>query len=254
MPADIYNDGSYASKNPEWHSRESHWKARHLLSLLKDDLCEGHIDPETIAEIGCGYGGVLVSLRDQLAAIGLFLQATGFDISRQAIAEACRRHANVEFVCLNALDDERKFGLGLLVDVLEHMSDPFEFLKRIRGRFSYLLVHLPLDRNWLGEHMRPGTYYDYLKNDRGHLHYFDKNSGLELLTRAGFEVLRWKYTFWGKELYQPTPAAGRSAGIIRVLRGIGMTLAPNVSVRLLGGASLAVLARSRQPTFSSSDK
>jgi hypothetical protein len=34
MTSDFYEDGTYAARNPGWHSEDSPWKAAHLVSLL----------------------------------------------------------------------------------------------------------------------------------------------------------------------------------------------------------------------------
>ncbi len=43
----MYDDGSYASKNPDWHEDDAPWKARQVLSMLD----ERNFQPESIVDI-----------------------------------------------------------------------------------------------------------------------------------------------------------------------------------------------------------
>jgi len=242
VSTDIYNDGTYASRNPLWHSQDSLWKAGHLYALLRDVLGQlGTII--RVAEIGCGYGDVLGAVCAKLASAGITCQATGYDVSQQALTEATRRHPEFRFLRRDFWEEGEPYDLGLLVDVLEHLEDPRSLLARVRAQCQWVLVHLPLDDNWLGRAMRPGAYFEYLRADRGHLHYFDRPAGLRLLQSVGLRVRQWRYTFWGVQLYRYDRRSGRSAPLVHMLRTLGMTICPGLSVKALGGASLAALCR-----------
>jgi ubiquinone/menaquinone biosynthesis C-methylase UbiE len=78
-----------------------------------------------VLEIGCGLG-------DQLAALKPS-RGLGIDISSAMVAEASRRHANIEFRVgtLETLPDE-VFDVILLVDVVGHLLDVEAVLKEMR--------------------------------------------------------------------------------------------------------------------------
>jgi len=240
MMQDIYSDGTYAARNPSWHSEDSPWKAAHLFSLLDSAaLDEMRRHGLTVAEIGCGYGGVLGNLCKLLEDQGIPCQATGYDIAPAALVELARRHPSIRPVQATLPAEGEFFDLGLMVDILEHLDDPATTLARAHQHFQWVLLHIPLDENWLGRAKRPGHYYQYLREDRGHIHYYTKTSALALLHGAGLKVMRWKFTPWGTELYRP--GGGRSDPVVRVLRAAGMCTWPALAVRVLGGASLACL-------------
>ena len=54
----IYENGRYFDKNPAWHTEDSPWKARQILSCLN----RNHIRPKSVCEVGCGAGEVLSQL------------------------------------------------------------------------------------------------------------------------------------------------------------------------------------------------
>ncbi|MFQ5751134.1 MAG: hypothetical protein ACE5HI_03990, partial [bacterium] len=100
-----------------------------------------------------------------------------------------------------------------------------------------VIIHLPLDYNYWGMLLRGKKYFEYLEKDRGHIHYFNKKSAFKLVNSAGAKVIAWKYTPWGIEHDFDNSRSGKLA---KTLRSIGFGLNMDVSVLLLGGASLAM--------------
>ena len=227
MTDSIYSNGTYAARNPGWHSQDSDWKASHLYSLLKTGMLEMPCHQEmSLVEVGCGYGGVISAFARLLRAYGIRFRAMGCDIAAHAVEEASKRHPEVQFVIGDLSSMPERCDLGLVVDLLEHLEDPVAFLTNARTRFTWTVFHIPLDEHWNGKAYRPGHYYQYLKEDRGHIHYFTKASAFQLLRDTGFRVVRWKYTPWGLELYRP--GGSRSAPVVRLLRATGMRLCPDL--------------------------
>lgn len=240
MLDNIYKNGTYAARNPKWHSEDSEWKASHLFSLLDSGmLTEMRKRGLTIAEIGCGYGGVLAALSRTLGENGIECRCTGYDISATALSEAGKRHPALRLIQDDFRKTEDCYDLGLMVDFLEHVVDPVSFLACARRRFKWILFHIPLDENLYEKAYRFGRYYQYLREDRGHLHYYTRLSAFKLLQDAGMRVIRWKYTPWGTELYRP--GGGRIAPVIRLFRKVGMRVCPDLSAWAFGGASLGCL-------------
>lgn len=242
----MYANGTYLARNPDWHSEDSEWKAAHLWSVLDSQTrAEMKRRVVRVVEVGCGYGGVLAGFCARQRAHGVTCIATGYDISPHAVSEAARQHPDIQFLCQDFLKTAENYYVGLLVDLLEHLDDPALFLRCSRRRFRLLLVHLPLDENWYGKALYPGRYYEYLREDRGHIHYFTKAMAFRLLASAGLRLARWKYTPWGLERYES--GGGRSAPVVRMLRSVGMSVCPDLTVRVLGGASLACLCHTGWP-------
>ena len=52
---DLYTKGDYLKKQPTWHVEESPWKAKAILTMLK----QNHLQPKTICEVGCGAESLL---------------------------------------------------------------------------------------------------------------------------------------------------------------------------------------------------
>ncbi len=208
---------------------DSAWKATQITKILT----RNSLRPRRIADIGCGAGGVLSSLLQQLPPpepIGV-----GFDISAYAIAKAqLLQRSNLTFVCGDLLtSDEASFDLVTCIDVFEHIEDYMSFLRRLRCKAEFFVFHIPLDMN---VNSLLSKWHVKQRRDVGHLHYFDYMTALCSLEEAGYQVLDRFYT---SIFYRN--ARGRMLRAFRhVVKAVG---SEDLSVQLLGGASLMVLAR-----------
>jgi SAM-dependent methyltransferase len=226
----MYTSGRYLEQNPSWHVEDSAWKALQVERMLR----RHDLRPQTVCEVGCGAGEVLRSLRERLPEQTRFV---GYEISPDAFELAQARTTDrLEFRLANVLDDPAaRFDVVLLIDVLEHMEDYFGFLRALRGRSPYTIVHFPLEisvqtvlRN------RPLLVN---RETVGHLHYFNKDLALRALTDTGYEVVDHFYS--GGDL----PARSRIGRVGNVMRRTLFPLNQDLTIRLLGGYSLLVLAR-----------
>lgn len=226
-----YLNGDYAQKNPDWDSRDARWKAEKICQLLARHGC----DPSRIVEVGCGSGAVLAALRERFPNASL----AGFDIApelRRFWAQPALSGIHFELADYFARDRETA-DLVLLLDVLEHLGNPWEFLARLRSRTQLVAIHFPLDLSALSV-LREGPLLR-VRDQVGHLHYFTRGLALSLLDETGFEVIEARYT--GAAIDAPQRSLGtKAAGWIR---RIARVIAPDLSVRLLGGDTLMVLAR-----------
>lgn len=229
-----YLGGDYAEKNPGWDSIDSPWKADHVVEML---TCHG-ICPASIAEVGCGAGGILAALRLRFPDA----EIEGFDIAPELPA-LWTVHANTrirftlgDFFSLN----QQPFDLLLVLDVLEHLGDPFSFLEQLRTHGKQVIFHIPLDLSAMTV-LRESPLL-YVREKVGHIHYFTKGLALALLEECGYEVIDARYT--GAAFNAP----GRSlrTRIAGWLRRFVYAMDRDVGARLLGGETLMVLARPRR--------
>jgi len=232
--AQRYLEDGYHEKNPSWDIEDSPWKAEHVHSLLVDQ----GLKPHSVAEVGCGAGGVLVALRRKLPDAALY----GFDIA-PAAASFWDQHdqASIAFLVGDFFESGgHDYDVILLLDVLEHLANPFDFLARIRAHAKYFVFHFPLDLSALSV-MRE-TPLLYVRHKVGHIHYFTKGLALTLLEECGFEVLDARYTgaaFNAPRRHWTTRLAGLARRVVYAIN-------KEAGVRLLGGETLMVLARPRQ--------
>jgi SAM-dependent methyltransferase len=230
---DRYLNGDYAQKNPDWDSADASWKADKLHQLLAAHDCL----PSSIVEIGCGSGAILAALRRYYPQVSL----AGFDIAPEASrfwSDSSVRGIRFELADYLSLDEPVP-DLILVLDVLEHLGNPWEFLARLRHRSKLVAIHFPLDLSAVSV-LRESPLLQ-VRDKVGHLHYFTRGLALSLLEESGFEIVEARYT--GAALDAPQRSfKTRVAGWARRL---AYAVDRDFGARLLGGETLMVLARPR---------
>lgn len=230
MDATIYSDGTYLRNNPDWHADDSAWKASHIARML-----ELHgIKPQSVCEVGCGSGEILVQLASKLAP-GTSL--TGYDISPDAYA-LCSRKAggNMQFRLGDLLETQEQFDLAMAIDVFEHVEDCFAFVRKLRERARYKIFHIPLDLSALS--LARGGKLLAMRKSAGHIHYFSKDTALALLEDTGYKVIDHFYTSGTTDFDN----VGWKTRLMKLPRRALARANPDAAARLLGGYSLMVLA------------
>lgn len=130
------------------HDGGIHTKHRHT---RYHDFFIKHVHPgERVLDIGCGMGAVAYDVAEKAHAC-----VVGVDLSAENIARARQRHAHprVEFHVGDALQEmpQAPFDAVILSNVLEHLPDRPEFLRRVRqlASPSRFLIRVPLfERDW----------------------------------------------------------------------------------------------------------
>lgn len=228
--SDRYTDGGYQQSNPTWHAEDAPWKARQIASIIEAN----EVSFSSVAEVGCGTGEILAQLADKFPAAHYH----GYDISPQAIDIASgRARSGIEFHLEDPLGDRSKHvDIALVADVIEHVEDPFSFVRGVKELGTWKIFHIPLDlsaqsvaRMWPIINLREGV---------GHIHYFTKDTALALLEDCGYTILDTRYTASRLEL----PNQAFSSKVMALPRRILHRFEPDLAVRVLGGYSLLVLA------------
>jgi len=227
----VYVTGEYLAKNPSWHVEDSPWKARQILRMI----AKNKLSPRTICEVGCGAGEILRQLQLNM---NVQCEFHGYEISPQAY-ELCQQRANdkLQFHLGDLLEAEQDhFDLILLIDLVEHLEDYYGFLRQIRPRSDYKILHIPLDLSV--ETVLRASRIERTYNVSGHLHYFTKETALRALGHCGYRVLDWFYTQALLEL----PAKTRLARLVRPVVCLMTAVSKDWTVRFVSSCSLMVLA------------
>jgi SAM-dependent methyltransferase len=226
-----YIDGDYLAQNPGWSLEDAEWKAGMITSLLK----QNNVQFTSAAEVGCGAGGVVYCLQQQYPGVPF----SGYDISPQAIALAQQfKQENLHFYNEDFLQKETaQEDLVLVIDVVEHVPDFFEFLTKLKKKGRQFVFHIPLDmscRTLLKPHV-------LLQQRRavGHIHYFTKEHIWWALQDCGYTIKQWQYTRPRIDIDKPD---GFKIAVKKILRNMSFGISKNSSVKLWGGYSVLILA------------
>jgi len=226
-----YISGDDLADNPTWDIEDSPWKAGKVLEVIR----KNRLKPSSVCEVGCGAGAILAELDNALKGVKLY----GYDISPGA-AVFWEQYANkgISFEVGDFFENNTKYhDLILILDVIEHIADPWEFLEKLKTHGKTFLFHIPLDLS--AQNVLRETPILEARRQVGHIHYFTKNLALELLEEAGFEIDYCSYS----NLSMSGPRSSWKSKLIYLPRMLAYIMGKDFGVRLLGGESLLVLAR-----------
>lgn len=145
-----------------------------------------------IIELGCGTGMTLQSARQA----GKASEIVGIDIiDRLPQHDQLTRYYQGDIDGL-ALDMEREsFDVAICADVLEHLVDPWNTLKKLAALLKpggILIVSIPNARDYtLALKLLFTGDFKYQSEgllDKGHLRFFCKRNIIEMVHQAGFQI------------------------------------------------------------------
>jgi hypothetical protein len=185
----LYIDGDYARRHPGWHLADAPAKANDLqlgLTELLQRLPERQL---RLADVGAGVGGVLNEVVKAVGKLdsGVRIDPVGFDISHYAIEEAQLLFPELPMRCKVLEPSDGPFDAILLVDVLEHVENPWELLRTARAASRFLLIRQPLIES-------VSTFrhdnYSFQRTQWGHIGYFNHRSLLDMTAATGWIPLK----------------------------------------------------------------
>jgi len=228
----LYTEGKYLANNPTWHEEDSEWKAKQILLMIQ----KNNLYPKTVCEIGCGAGKILQELQENMDEN---VSLIGYEISPQAykLCENKKRYKLDYKIKDILLEENISFDVILLIDLIEHLEDYFQFLRKIKDKSKYKILHIPLDLSIIAL-LRKSP----LSNSRkkaGHLHFFTKEIAIQILKDIGYEVLDSFYTAGSIEL----PSKSLITKISKLPRKLAFFINKDLAVRIFGGYSLMVLVK-----------
>lgn len=232
-PDSKYESGDYLRDNPTWDIEDSPWKAKKVLDLISRMSGE----PESICEVGCGSGGVLAELRKKLSKTRL----TGFDIADASSFWKNHKNLMIDFYNEDFLTkDHENYDLILLLDVLEHIPNPWDFLEKMRFRARNYIFHIPLDLSAQSV-IRESPIIE-ARRRVGHIHYFSKNLAIEILQECGYKIQYVEYS----GLSISGPRSSWKSRFAYVPRRLMYFINKDMGVRILGGESLFIIATNNE--------
>jgi SAM-dependent methyltransferase len=186
-------------KKREDYSVTVDWKVSKLIQLIPADLKFGNI-----LEVGCAFGVLLNNIADRLhlnTRIGIDISKNNIEAARNLYPRCTFFHGTIEeFV--NVIPEKiqnRRFDLTVLSDIVEHIPEDLEFMKKVRETSSYVLLNLPLEKSF---NTRNRVYGE--DDPSGHLRCYDEKDAVSLVNKAGFEIVS-SFTsigFFDKSFYE----------------------------------------------------
>jgi hypothetical protein len=226
----IYTSNQYAELNPTWHEEDSPWKAKQIAEII----ARNNLTFTSLCEVGCGTGEILLNL-SRSHPLAKF---DGYEVAPNAYQRArLKTTDNVSFHLKDILSDQTvRYDVLVVADVIEHVEDYISFIKGLRPLARYKIFHIPLDLSV--QSVIRGWPITNLRRNVGHIHYFFKETALATLHDCGYSVVDHMYTPSRIEL----PNQAFTSKLMSFPRKLFYPLNPDLTVRILGGYSLLVLA------------
>jgi 2-polyprenyl-3-methyl-5-hydroxy-6-metoxy-1,4-benzoquinol methylase len=227
----IYECGAYLDNNPTWHVEDSPWKAKQIIKMIS----RNNLKANSICEIGCGAGEIL-NLLSRCYTQGT--QLYGYEISPQAFEICkCKSKENLEFRFGNLLEEKNSvFDIAMAIDVMEHIEDVYDFLRKFKDKAKYKIFHIPLEMSV--QMVLRSTPIINVRKTVGHLHHFSKDTALAILEEAGYEIIDYFYT----DVQVEFSNRGWKTAVLKYPRKLCFAINEDLAVRIMGGYSLLVLA------------
>lgn len=189
---DFYNTGEYhAICMGNLNDEKTFLLEYKLMSICFIDLLKSLWDSTTtvpsIVEIGCGSGGILLAIKEQLGA-----KVRGYDTDQIRIDFGKKKGITDLYVAdaMTMTDDINKYDFVILSNILEHLHNPKSFLDNLLNRnknenFNQKVI---IDI--------PNLDYSYAYSDRSfidflhiaHLWYFNSITIERLINQVGFGI------------------------------------------------------------------
>ncbi|MGL5694998.1 MAG: methyltransferase domain-containing protein [Peptostreptococcaceae bacterium] len=187
IKGDLYYNIGYLDKN----KFKNKWGFDPLYSLsirteILDKLSIDSSSTVNILEIGCACGSTLLKLKEIYKECNLY----GFDINKES-TDIAKHIDNANIQCADIENDdisleENKFDLVILLDVLEHLKDPWELMKKVKKSLKkdgQIIISLPNIMHISIVNSLIQGNWDYQESgilDRTHLRFFTLKSIKEM--------------------------------------------------------------------------
>ncbi len=229
MRKKLFYEKNYLENNPSWHSEDSYFKSNIIQKIIKNNK----IKFKNFCEVGCGVGKIVENISLNYKKKSFF----GYEISKTAYKMCNKKLKNVKYFNKSIEGINKKFDIILCADVLEHVENPYLFLRNIKKKSKFQIFHVPLDLS-VNSILRKSILLNVRENV-GHLHLYTKDLILHDLKKFDFEIIDYYYTF-NPNIYKSGTYLQK---FIAVIRNFFSFFNKDLAANLLGGYSVLILTK-----------
>jgi SAM-dependent methyltransferase len=238
---DFYKSNQYQLNNPTLHEEDSFWKSKKIL-LSVDYLLRRHGGKMiTILDVGGGAGLILSTIAIYIKKIyKVDVVKYAIDLSPGMLSVQKENNPDLK-ICLNEDIKEtslrnKSVDLVLMIDVLEHLSNPSDALEEINRISKYCIFKVPLEDNLdfrLINFFNGGKLKKMLEDKVGHINSYNSRSLKTLIEQSGFKIINFEYTNVFEYLKKSEYYKGKIHGWEKIANYIG-SIVYRISPKLAG--------------------
>jgi methionine biosynthesis protein MetW len=172
-----------------------------------------------ILDVGCGRGRLLALMRRLSTSWNLY----GIELDAEAVAAARANGFSVAQTTLEEYEPEARFDLIILQQVIEHVAQPRQVMRKIRGLLNpggVVVIETPNLAGWDYRLFRSGAWGGY--HFPRHWALFTPAQLKRLATEERFEIVEHQNlmsaSFWSWSVHNVLQDRGAPAWIRRLLR------------------------------------
>ncbi len=198
----LYLSDEYMIENPSLHTEDSSWKVSKIIPLVDKFAACINKDEIGLLDVGGGAGLILNAISNYIRDNHkVEVSKFALDLSPRALDIQKKNNPNLsgtlnQDICENSLSN-KAMDLTLMIDVLEHVTNPVEALKEA-GRIShFLILKVPLEDNFVlkvWDFVRMGAYRQYLIKVYGHVNVYNFTTLRRQIEKHAGHVLGFYYT------------------------------------------------------------
>ncbi len=194
-----YTSGTYWNTHESYLKDDKPAKARDVIDGFVAAVDKVGTSEIRVADVGGGTGAVIAELARLLKPLrpNVTIKATIFEIAANAVEYGRKAFPQQEYVNAFFQGNEGTFDVLMYIDVLEHVENPWDLLRKARGCSQTLLIRQPL------EGTLPMFRHNSYKGQReslGHINYFNYRQFLDMAASCGWTPLNakllapWEFT------------------------------------------------------------
>jgi len=165
---------------------------KHRILNYHQFFLENILPQSKVLDVGCSSGDLTFDLAKKA------MKVAGIDLNKKYLEKAKQKnnYHNIEYILGDAVsyNFNEKFDFAVLSNVLEHIENRVDFLKKINLITDKILIRVPLlTRDWLSVYKKEMSV-DY-KLDKTHFIEYTKESFIEETKKAGLKIEKIEINF-----------------------------------------------------------
>ena len=198
----LYVTDEYIAKNPSLHEEDSPWKVSKIIPLI-DTFVEGfNKDEIDLLDVGGGAGLILNAVSRYIEeTYKIKVNKFALDLSPGLLEIQKKRNPGIkrllnEDISKTSLAD-KEIDLTLMIDVLEHVTNPTEALEEVKRISKFVIFKVPLEDNLLLrtlDFIKRGWYRQRAIEIMGHINVYSFNKLKHQIEDYTGEVLDYYFT------------------------------------------------------------
>lgn len=148
----FYKKDEYITKNPSLHEEDSSWKIKKIIPLVDKFCCETKQDEINLLDVGGGAGLIINSISNYIQKnYGIKVNKFLLDLSPGMLENQKKVNPDYKLALQEDIQNtslnNMQIDLTLMIDVLEHVSDPISTLKELKRISKFVIFKVPLEDN-----------------------------------------------------------------------------------------------------------